>query len=698
MVLVTNMNIFKRIQSYFGQIKSVLGNNLSSSGFWSWAVPGEWSRRDLIKQYTRYVYTIISSIAENEAKVELIVNKVSPRGKVTILPNHPFLQIMRKPNPDWSKFQFLEMHFTLMKLMGESFWYIARGKKTKQPREFYLLRPDQMEVVIDDKSKAGLVAGYVLRKSDGTDIPFDKDEIQHFKLPNPSYPYRGMGPVQAGKVYIETEGFSSKWKRNSIYNSGRPSGIVNIKGNITKEAFDSLKKQWKAEYNGVENTGKTMFVKGADGLDYEKLSMDLNEIALRELRNLSLEDVMIMFRASKAILGITEDVNRANAHESKIIFNENIVIPDIERFVDQLDAFFIDSFGEDVTLTYKDPRKRSDEEIVDEITKLLYKSMTINDARKLRGQDEIPGGDKLYVPINLVPLSKDDTETEVTPPQKTLKKKVKRIEKDDDTRSPKASPAVIARAENFRTQLYNTQGVWEKQVQNKMVDEFNTQKKEILTRVKSSKNKKFIKKELEEWLFDVNKSGTRIVGNLTPMLLELVVEQAKLALELADDTETEFLIKEEIKRYVNERLTKMSDGTNELTIEKLKTSLSEGILNGESISKLIDRVEEIYVEATGVRAEMIARTETIAASNAGAEEAYRQSPMVTYKEWFANPGACEFCSALNGKVVGITTDFLKLGDSISSEDGKTYNIDYDDVGHPPLHPDCRCTILPVKQS
>lgn len=687
------MNIFNAIRSNLNKIKSFLGGSAQSVSSWVWGTPDEVDRRSLITKYERYVYPIISAIAENAAKVELVVKRVSARGNETIIKNHPFLQIMRKPNPDWSKFQFLEMHFTFMKLCGESFWYIAKGEKTGIPREFYLLRPDLMQVIIDPTSPVGAVGSYVLRMRNGQSQAFKKEEILHFKMPNPENAYRGKGPVQAGGVYIETEKYSSKWKLFSVYNSGRPSGIVSIGGKMTDPQFKIFKKEFNNQINGVENTGKTLFIKGADDLKYEKLSMDLNEVALRALRDLSLEDIMIMFRVNKTILGISDDVNRANADANRNVFAQNLIIPELDRFVDHLDAFFIDTFGEDVTVTYKDPRKKTDAEIDDSITKNLYKTMTVNEARELRGMDKIKGGDVLYVPVNLVPLNSDGTPDEGN---KQLKKKV--VENDEDPTPPKASPNVIARAENFRTQLYNTQAAWEKKVEGLMVDEFTIQQKEILNHVKTLKGQGLKKKELEEWLFDVSKSNNRIVGNLTPALLELVIEQAKLALELADDDETEFRITDEINRYINERLNKMADGTNNLTIEKLKESLSEGILNGESINKLIKRVEEIYTQAKGVRAEMIARTETIAASNAGAEEAYRQSPVVVYKEWFANPGACEFCETLNGKVVGINTDFAKNGDDITSESGKIYSVDYGDVPHSPLHPQCRCTILPVRQA
>ena len=183
------MNIQKIIQRTGRNItKFFMGHSVGNPGFLSWFNPSGWSKTDLLRQYKRYVYTIVSSIAENCAGLNLeMLQRVNGGDKQ--LHDHELLALLRKPNPMESQFQFLERHFTFMELMGESFWYIARGTKTGKPRELYLLRPDLVEVVIDKQDPRGLVKGYMLSKSNGDKIPFDKEEILHFKYPNPMNPY-----------------------------------------------------------------------------------------------------------------------------------------------------------------------------------------------------------------------------------------------------------------------------------------------------------------------------------------------------------------------------------------------------------------------------------------------------------------------------------------------------------------------------
>ena len=55
---------------------------------------------------------------------------------------------------------------------------------------------------------------------------------------------------------------------------------------------------------------------------------------------------------------------------------------------------------------------------------------------------------------------------------------------------------------------------------------------------------------------------------------------------------------------------------------------------------------------------------------------------------------CEFCSGMDGKIVELDDDYFDKGDEYKVGDN-SLNLDYDDVGEPPLHSNCRCTIIPI---
>lgn len=693
--------MFKRLSQ---TVSKFLGHSLwSSSGIWAWAIPEGWTKSDLIRQYQRVVFPVISAIAEDAAKITFLVYKDTDDDDIP-LKRHEFVQAMKRPNPDQSQFQFLELHFTYLKLVGECYWYVVKNKLTKKPQEFYILRPEMMTVVVSKTNNPlGLVTGYVLNKPDGSKIPFDIDEILHFKMPNPSNPYYGMGPIEAARTFIQTEQFSAEWTKNSLYNSGRPSGIVSIKGTIDDEQFMSIKKRFRDEYSGTGNAGKTLFLKGTDGIDYQKLGMELGELALKELKDMTRDDIMMMFRVSKTMLGISEDVTLNNARESRAMFKESITLSEWDRLTDHLTAFLLPMYGkaDNLYVGYEVPDLTSGEQKIREWEVGFNKWLTRNDIRQERGLDPIPGGDVIRESIGLVPIL-DNKPREPLPPAKDKPdedkpdedepEKDKPEDEEDDTEE-KALPLQIVRSKKwlqkksvFDDLMYQLQDAWMPVYQEALVIEFTKQEKEILA--------KHGKKSID-WLFNVDTAQQRLIGKLLPMGLQLMGEAAKIAFELIGDDETEFLIDQKVQDYIHDRVTRLAIAVNDKTIQLLEATISEGLKEGENLTKLRNRVKDVYTEATTVRAEVIARTESIAASNEGTLEAYKQSPMVNGKEWSASSGACEFCSEFNGKIVELDDNFADQGTTLQGKGDSKYVLGYEDIGHPPLHPNCRCALIPV---
>jgi HK97 family phage portal protein len=572
-----------------------------------------------------------------------------------------------------------------------------------------------MEVLIDKKDPRALVSGYKLHKLGGDEQVFKKEEVLHFKLPNPKYPYNGMGVVEAGKTYIETEDYASTWTRNSIFNSGRPSGVLNVKGTMDDDQFSMLKKQFKDEYSGTKNAGKTLLVKGMDGLDYQKLGMEIGEVVLKDLKDMSRDDIMLMLKVSKPILGITEDVNRANAREARGILWENVIRPDVDRFIDHLNAFLMPRWDQKNTktpaiLNYENPIVITYEERLADWTAGHNKWLTTNDIRKERSNfldnpiDDLPGGDYIREPISAVPTAgknipkRPTGDTGTNKPGDTGNSKPGDAGNGDTGTGDTGTGKEVSKKKEltelwgqrvmiFKQMILDDQYLWENRYKEVMVTEFESQQDEILSRHKKASN--------FGWDFNVDASNARILGEFIPMSIELMKEVAKYALDLADDPDTKFEIDMKIRTFITDRISKLAQSVNDQTIQAIDQSISEGIMAGEGVGKLRDRIQSIYSEATTMRAERIARTESLAASNEGANEAYRQSPMVTAKEWSAEADACETCQVLDGKIVGLDEDFALLGQSITDSDGVEHPVTYDDVGFPPEHPNCRCTILPV---
>lgn len=130
--------------------------------------------------------------------------------------------------------------------------------------------------------------------------------------------------------------------------------------------------------------------------------------------------------------------------------------------------------------------------------------------------------------------------------------------------------------------------------------------------------------------------------------------------------------------------------------ERLRKALMEAVAAGESIPKIRERVRELFENISKVQAEMIARTETLKATNRGVWLGMKQSGVVEGKQWLAamDERTCPSCEEMDGATMPLDDPFFEQG-SVHTIGGVEMNFDYEEIMTPPIHPDCRCTLLAI---
>lgn len=172
--------------------------------------------------------------------------------------------------------------------------------------------------------------------------------------------------------------------------------------------------------------------------------------------------------------------------------------------------------------------------------------------------------------------------------------------------------------------------------------------------------------------------------DIAPELAELLEDmtgaggEAALAQILADIEPAQLQqVNEYAVQYAKERSAELVTQMQESTRDMLRSNVQEAIQEGWSNDKLADLLSENYA-FSDARAETIARTETAYADVQGNLEGYRASGLVQGKQWIISQDEiCDECLELDGVIVGLDDNFPDGGDG------------------PPLHPNCRCDIIPV---
>lgn len=134
--------------------------------------------------------------------------------------------------------------------------------------------------------------------------------------------------------------------------------------------------------------------------------------------------------------------------------------------------------------------------------------------------------------------------------------------------------------------------------------------------------------------------------------------------------------------WMREQSLSLVKGLNTTTTNRLQSTMTNGLILGESRNQIADRIKSVMDDIPEWRARLIAQTEIIRAYSEGAVQRYESSDVVTGKRWVdGQPKACPVCkSGLNGKIVGLRDMFKSR---------------YGPLNGPPAHPGCRCTLAPV---
>lgn len=645
-----------------------LGNSIASSSV-SNAMGTGGKSINVLEEYNGIAWKCINlraeTLADQDLFVERLVNKEWVKDQ-----QHPFNEVLEGGIGSHDLSELLEAHSKSMDLYGESFWYYSKGDKSAKPVAIYLLDPASMTVIIADNK----VKGYLYQK-DQTRIALELDEVDHYRISNPASPFRGYGPMQAAGWFIRSSRYVTTYMNNFLENNAIPAGVIVSKETINPEEWQLFKQQWSEKYSGIDNAGKTGFIQGAD-LNFVKTGMSLGEVDFEKIKEASRTDIMIMFGISKPMMAIFDDINRASATVARQLFAITITSPALKRLARKTSKKVAKWYGAQYRVSASNPIPEDEETKLQAYDKGIGRWFTVNEARAAYGLEPIAGGDVITPALASIA------------PTKSIGKVTIR------TKNNKADFSYEMK-ESFRSEMEGLQNKYEQ----KFVKVTNT----VLTAQKDMVKGQLTPKKVLSSTFNADDEAAKLAGELMPLFVGLASEQGALAAQFVGNADSTFEVTDVMRKYIAKSVAKASLGFTEDTQTLIANAVAESLQAGDSAFDLAKQIDFIYDDVLGVkepgyRSLRLARTEVIKSSNEITETAYKQSGVVSKKEWLANPGACEFCRALNGSVVQLGGVFVPKNGELSGVDGGTRKNDYEDVKHPGVHSNCRCALIPVIES
>jgi len=653
-------------------------------------------------------FSAVSLISKTASRIEWTLMRKGQKGQKGEFDDHPLLQLLRRPNGEKTRFgtriggesgaRLQEKIFAFLLIDGNSYITAVRGIESAPPTFLYTLRPDRMKIITGNWQQP--VAGYEYNAG-ANPTKFKSEDILHLMEFHPTNDWYGLSRLQVAGHLIDTLNEGTAWNKRILQNDMRTPGMMTAPalGNLQK-----FKEMFRAQYQGSENAGMPIILEGRD-IEWKDLAKTAKEMDWLEGLKLTTREIIVTLGSDPILHGDAEYSTYSNREEAKKGLYHETVLPLVDIYRDELNAWLVPYYGDKLYLDYDRDKIEAIQE--DRGKKYAYlnlaKWLTLNEKRVACGYDEIEGGDVILVGMGDLPLDQALAEPE-PPPDFTPDDEDKPDEDDEDKPAKHFRPfkgkslGAFWRGENERKALWQN---FERRITAKerlLVRDvrayLETQAKSVVakagqgitnadlllnraeaeksytTRFKSRYLKLFAsalaagRHMTEGKLYDFTEDDKADPPGISDALrakLETLIEEA--ARVITDETLSEI-----------QAVLREATGTN-LTVQEIANALKD---------KLVDQMPD-------VRARRIARTETGMLENFGNLEGFKENEYVNAKVWI-----CSFVEAsrdehkeADGQEVGIDEDFNVGGESLEYPGDRRGGASAGNVIN------CLCTVAPV---
>ncbi|MEK0335831.1 MAG: phage portal protein [Nitrosopumilus sp.] len=566
-------------------------------------------------------------------------------------------------------------------------------------------------------------------------VPFGKREIVWFERHPRTDSIYGRSPVEVLANTIQTLIYAVEHNLEYFNDNSIPKGVLGLEG-LDAEGLKGFRDQWKEQQRKRDSAGN--WKKDFHNIPivgtlpkFERLQFTNSELELLEGQKWWAKMVWACFGVTATELGYTEDAKGlSNQIVQSNIFRKRAINPILRLEEYKHNHEILSEFD------YPDLEFKFLMFDVEEETKkaTLYKLQldagykTINEVRRDEGMDEVEEGDEIGKkkndfengdPFKQEQARKEEESEEGS--KKERKSKITYEEESEKIKENKKKPEAYKKHKFKPAEWTHKNGhprclicgdeetingycdsIEKKALQteenplimreNEIMDEHRLKKSIVyLMKQNEGKIKELIGQEVRKDKLKEIKS----IDDLAKAIKGLITFQGLKSISDAvirhtfmkgwDSAEKQlnknFMVNKEAISYIQDyTFTNIKGMTEELTND-LRAELERGIMQGEGVTQLTERVGKVFKKGEN-RAEMIARTETNRAENQGKLQAFKSSGERYDKKYTAviDNRTSPICKRLDGQVVKMDDNFK---DSKTGWGGPA----------PPAHVDCRSSVV-----
>ena len=265
----------------------------------------------------------VLGVSFSEATLQVMF--VDEDGQSQTIPNHPFANLLRRPNPYMSGDVVQQYIINAMHVSGDA--YLMKQKNNAG--ELVALYPIMPEQVIPKGTANDLITYYEYQLDKGT-MEIKPQDMVHFRLGlDPSNHKKGFSPLKTVLREIYGDESAGQMATALLANSGVPSMLITPKDDygLTETEADQISRTYQQKVGG-KNKGKPLILSGS--MNVERLAFSPKDLDIGALRRIPEERVSAVLGVPAILAGLGAGLERAtynNTSELREFFTEQKLIP-----------------------------------------------------------------------------------------------------------------------------------------------------------------------------------------------------------------------------------------------------------------------------------------------------------------------------------------------------------------------------------
>lgn len=581
-----------------------------------------------------YVFASIREIAVAVSGIPWI----SRNAKGELLDTSDILKLIQRPNFMMAGPEFFQWWVSYYELAGDSFVLaVGPNNPTTPPSELFNVQPDMISF---EKGKPFIGKGDKKK-------PVEPTRLLRMRMFNPLDVMQGLSPVEVGARSIVQSNESKNWNIAMLQNAAQPSGGFMTQGNLEEDQYNRLRDEIEEKIAGPKNARRPII--GEGGVEWQSFGLSPADMDWLEGQKLSAREIALTFGVPPELIGDATNKTYSNYREARRAFYEDTILPLMVMIRDKLNMWLMPLFNDGVELDFDTDQVSALQEDRALLFKRLQESdfLEINEKRDEAGFDETEGGDVVLVGLAQVPLA-------------SLSSGHRPEDEDKGAFCSKAFNMTTEELKDIYWKVFDRRRVrFTKSVRalvlQQITDDIAAAQKAIRgsssTEAAQEASQAAVNANRPEWLklferiyLTVGQSFAE--DTFAQLKSEGVIPETK---EQKQDPQVEDFWLSEIQRWLTDNADLRVIGIQDATNRRILRSISDGVSEGLGINAIADSLRDLtgLGSITDTRAERIARTEVISASNLGSQVSAKSTGLPLEKEWIASR---------DGRVRGLQSD------------------------------------------